>query len=486
MDPARICVSLSGADLDRVRAEASRLPSDTLVELRADALPPAEHERGRWRDLPREVERSWVFTWRSPGEGGAAPRPRGLLARALEAGFTYIDVEAAALDAGDPEALAVPPDRRWVSAHPAAPPANREAAVATWRWVRSHGAAMHKLVLLADRFEVNTWCLELAGEPAGDSAAATVFAQGWLGQPSRLLGHLQGNAVTYAAPQAGSATAPGQPTWDSLQDLYGMSRFNTSPEVYGVLGDPVRASLSPPLHNGAYRARSLNALYIPLESPDPAPVIEWIREGRLRGVSVTAPHKNAVFAMAQELEPVAARIGSINTLWMQDERLWGANTDYEAAHTLLPGLGSNGGPVAVLGAGGAAAAVVAAATDLGARVTVFNRDPDHAASLAARFDVTPGGSIERFRPEDFSVMVNTTPLGHGAPLPDSWSGAAWRGTGVLDLAYGSAGAGCGQLAAAAGAPTVDGISFLAHQAVGQIRRWFGETVPAHVLEDALR
>jgi shikimate dehydrogenase len=302
-----------------------------------------------------------------------------------------------------------------------------------------------------------------------------------MGQVSRLAGHAEGNAVTFVSGDV--PTAPGQPSWREAVGRYDLSRVQGPVPLYGVLGNPVRASRSPDIHNHVFRSRGRAALYVPLESEDPDPVLDWVRTGRLRGVSVTAPFKRRAAERVDRREPDAERTGAVNTVWMDEGTLTGANTDVEAARALIPELVPPGEPVAVLGAGGAASAVVAAARDLGHPVTVFNRTEATGRALGEAGDCAWGGPPASLDPAAFALVVNATPCGAGDLLPRVRTGGTGTGTAVLDLTYGDGPSDWERLAAGAGFR--GGLAFLARQAAGQFRRWTGEAVDPAVFREGL-
>ena len=445
-----------------------------MVELRADLLDPAEVASAAWTQLPTVAPNlEWTFTWRSPQEGGQRPRPRGVLARALAAGFAAADVEARELDRGDSEAASVPPRRRWVSRHRLDPLTGSSDLMAEWVNLRRHPGALHKLVVPAHDFRVNDWVLALAQGGAGaEDSPRTVFATGAIGHVSRILGFLLGNAVTYLAVEEGEETAAGQPTLRQALDVYQLPHIPPDPRLYGVLGANAGVSRSPELHNHAFRMCGERSLYLPLPSPDPAPVLAWLATGRLRGLSVTMPFKEAALVAVEHLEDDARRVGAVNTLWSEGGRVYGANTDLEAARAILTDLGLTAGDsIAVLGGGGAAAAVLGAAGSLGLECAIFNRSAERAETLCARLGGRYAGPPERLMPGSYRGIVNATPMGASAPLPDSLERADWSGVAILDLAYGSDATQLERMAAARGARFVGGLDFLARQAAGQFRRW---------------
>jgi shikimate dehydrogenase len=489
MEPGkrRLCASINADRVAEVRRLAGELPAPVeWVELRADLLEPGEAAGESWRKLAGAAGRSWVFTWRSPGEGGARPRPPGILSAAVQAGFAAVDVEAAGLDAADPEASGVPAELRWVSRHRLDRLGDPGALVGEWAALRRHPAALHKLVAVADRFEVNDWILALIREiGAAPAVPFTLFAQGWIGHASRILGALEGNAVTFVA-SGREATAAGQPTAIDATRVYRLDRLPPDPRLFGVLGNPARGSRSPRIHNHVYERTGERALYLPLEATEPEAVVAWVRDGRLRGLSVTAPFKTRAAELADRLEPAAAGVGAVNTLWSEDGVLWGANTDLEAAEEILAGLDlAPEARVAVLGAGGSAAAVLAALRRLGRSAAVFNRDPDRGGRTAARFGAEFAGPPETLRPAAFAAVVNATPMGASAPLPPALAGGDWSRTAIVDLAYGGTPTELELAARAHRTRYRGGIDFLTRQAAGQFRRWMRRRVEPAVFAEGI-
>ena len=482
-----ICVTVAAstaAEARRIRESCGNRAD--YLELRADHLTPDEVSRGDWCGLPTD-EVAWVFTWRSPAEGGVAGgRPPGILDRALEAGFTAVDVEAKTL-ARDPEGTAVPPGQRWVSAHFDDEPADEADWESRWAGVAGHQAALHKLVVSSGHGGVTRAVLKHVDILRAEGASAfAVFAQGAAGHASRILGGLRGNAVTFAAPPDLPGAAPGQPDLAVLVDAYRFRDQPSHPPVYGVLGYPALHSLSPRMHNAALARESLEGIYLPLECEDPAPVFEDVRNGVVRGLSVTAPHKMAAAAAAEERSSQVELTGAANTLWLEQGRLTAANTDVGAGRRLLADLGvAPGSRVAVLGSGGAAAAVCAAVMELGATGTVFSRNRGAGESLATRFDSEWGGSLEGLVPGDHHVVVNATPLGRENDLPVCFRNMAWPGAGILDLVYAPQATGFERLAREHDLPFRGGREFLVTQGSEQFRLWHGRTPDAAVLEEAL-
>ena len=197
-----------------------------------------------------------------------------MLARALAAGFAAVDVEARDLERGDPEATAVPAERRWISRHRLDPLTGPDDLMAEWVRLRRHAGALHKLVVPAHDFRVNDWVLALVPDVGGGGESPrTIFATGGIGHVSRIVGYLLGNSVTYLAVEEGEETAAGQPTLRQALDVYQLPHLPPDPRLYGVLGEKAGASRSPELHNHAFpdvrRAIALPSAREPGPGPGP-------------------------------------------------------------------------------------------------------------------------------------------------------------------------------------------------------------------------
>jgi shikimate dehydrogenase len=257
-----------------------------------------------------------------------------------------------------------------------------------------------------------------------------------------------------------------------------------TPRLSGVLGWPVAQSRSPRLHRHWFARHGLDADYvaIPVEEADFDEVVGALGKAGFAGVNVTVPHKLAALAIADRATPRAQAIGAANVLTFADGRIEADNTDGEGFLASLragaPDWDAAAGPAAVLGAGGAARAVVWSLLEAGApEVILTNRTRATAEALARDL----GG---RVRVEDWveagnvveaaATVVNTTSLGMTgkAPLRVPLDGLR-PGQVVTDLVYAPLETGLLAAARAAGATAVDGLGMLLHQAVPAFERWWG-------------
>jgi shikimate dehydrogenase len=474
--------------LSRVRELAGNLPPwVSWIELRLDLLTPEELVGRTWLELPVRYGREWLATWRSPEEGGSSgTRPEGLYGDALEHGFRWVDIEARSFGSEGVELDRIPPERRWVSAHLRETPADVSGLRDEWERLTRHPAAVHKMVLPPSGFETNDRVDELLDMLPATSSRRAIFVQGWPGHPSRILDFWSGQSVVLVAADDRSATAPGQPSLDRVGRVYGLPQLEAPTALFGVLGHPIRHSRSPEIHNHVFRTLGKRSLYLTLESPQPEPVIDWVRRGKLAGVSVTAPFKEAVVSLVDELEEPARRIGAANTIWREGSRLRAANTDIEAATQIFRELGlRQGETVAILGAGGSARAIAAGASETGLNATFFNRDPVRGLRSAEVCGAQYGGEPGACEPKSFIALVNTTPFGSLEPIPESLVNAEWGHTTIIDIVYGPEPTAWERLAREEGLPFRGGLEFLARQAGGALERWIGVRPSAPLLAEGL-
>jgi shikimate dehydrogenase len=261
----------------------------------------------------------------------------------------------------------------------------------------------------------------------------------------------------------------------------------------GIIGDPVRHSLSPVLHNTAYAELGLDWAYLAFEVPEQQTrdALAALRTLGLVGLSVTMPHKTAAADLVDELTEDARTLHSVNTVTRcADGALHGDSTDGPGFVCSLREAGHDpaGSVVLLLGAGGAARPVALALTRAGASVRIAARRPDAAASAAELAGAEPIAWDERVGAAGgAAIVVNATPIGMGgdgaAPLP---AAALHSGQVVADLVYHPLETPLLAAARVAGAATVDGLGMLVHQAALQVERWSGLDAPVDAMRNAVR
>lgn len=261
-----------------------------------------------------------------------------------------------------------------------------------------------------------------------------------------------------------------------------------------LLGHPVAHSLSPAMQNAAFRALGLPHRYEALDvTMEALPgVVDRIRSGELLGANVTVPHKEAVLRLVDTWDAPTAEIGAVNTLsrTIDGRRVLGSNTDAVGFAYATREVPLEGRRVLLLGAGGAARAVLRVLFERGASVSIANRTAERARSLARSLAHPVGREprvvewARRAELEDFDVVVNATSLGlHGEdPLAQAMLGP---GLVIVDLIPTAAPTPLARRSRAAGATVVDGLPMLLQQAASSFRIWTGQDAPVDVMRAAL-
>ncbi|WP_437939912.1 shikimate dehydrogenase [Sorangium sp. So ce341] len=243
------------------------------------------------------------------------------------------------------------------------------------------------------------------------------------------------------------------------------------------------------MHLAGYRALGLDFTYIPFAVTDVEGATRGMRALGIRGLGVSMPYKQAVIPLLDEIDPIAARIGAVNTIVNDGGRLRGYNTDWiGAARALEEATQLGGARVLLLGAGGAARAVAFGLAERGARVTIANRDLEKARQLAAAVGGTAvpldGGALT----PDHDVLVNATSRGMAevdprSPVPEE---ALREGLLVMDIVYKPMITELVEAARRRGATAVHGGRMLLHQAAEQFRLYTGREPPLDAMDEALR
>ncbi len=260
--------------------------------------------------------------------------------------------------------------------------------------------------------------------------------------------------------------------------------------LYGIIGDPVEHSLSPVMHNAAFRALGMNAVYLAFCVKSAEQAADSIRSLNIDGVSVTIPHKEALIPFLDEIDRFASEIGAVNTVRNEAGRLIGTNTDWIGAVKALEEKTALGGKRAVvLGAGGSARAVVYGLSERGARVHVANRTIEKAERLAREFSCSFSG-LDDEKALFGDILINTTSVGMASggspgdeiPVEPDVTG---RFSVVMDIVYSPLETRLLKEAGARGARVIDGLRMLLHQALAQFQFWTGTKAPKEVMEEAL-
>jgi 3-dehydroquinate dehydratase/shikimate dehydrogenase len=479
----KICISLTEETTERTLDRMVDLaPVADLYEIRGDLIFDLD-----LLTLLRARTRPLVFTCRSEAEGGrwndSETRRRMNLLEAVKRGFDFVDVEYRS------DFLDVMVEK------------SGKGLIVSWHDLEGvpddlpglylrmceRGADVAKIAVTPRSISDVARLMAFAEETAkGGGKPLVAIAMGPLGILTRILAGRYGAPFTYASAAAGAESAPGQIEARAMADLYRVRHVSPSTKVYGVVGSDVMRSLSPILHNRAFEARRLDAVYVPIQAEALEPFLAALPALKLSGFSVTRPYKTGILEHLQEVEEDAALCGSVNTVVVHDGLLQGSTTDGRGVTGPLRRLVDvKGRTVTIVGAGGAARAAALALHRRGARVTVLARDVQQSRSLAAAVGCAWGALGEGLmRPYD--VLINATPLGSHAfheqtPVPAS---LLRPGAVVFDMVYDPIETRLLREAKQAGCRIVGGLEMLLAQAVAQFETWTGLEAPLDVMKSA--
>lgn len=470
--PVEVVASTLARGVEHLRQQASRAAAGGAdwLELRLDRWPDGEDLA--LGDLGLPV----LATCRMPRDGGvfagSVEQRRVLLERALVAGARGIDLEHWETWSPDHRPQRVVRSFHATDGVPADLSAIREQLLAA-------GGDLTKIVVAPRELADIAPAMALLAAIDQRETPTVVFGLGAACHATRVLACLLGAPCIYGCVDDDEQVAPGQRPVSELVDLYRVHALSERTSLFGLLGDPALHSLGPCLHNRAFARLGIDAVYLALETARPEQVVDLLALARLRGLSVTSPHKQRAAAICHALHPPADACGAVNTLLFDDAgAVHGHNTDVEGVRAALRGAGltDDGAshPAAVLGAGGASRAAALALEGMGFEVTVVGRDGLTAAALG---DLEP------------RVVVHATPVG-GAGRPDASATPVpgWTpvpGATVLDMVYRPEVTPLLRTAAAAGAIAVSGVEMFLAQAAAQLELFVGRRLAADELRELL-
>jgi len=497
----KLCVAIQAASAAEMmeRTEAA-LKDSRFLELRLDALPKPAAVLPKLKEfLTEHHDVILIATCRRKEHGGnlvgSLTAELEVLQKASESGCKIVDLEVESAEEAKPAQLEQFRTRLHtagtallISFHDFVRTGDLNQAAAR---IEAFQPEFVKVVSTARSLVDNLAVLRLI-EDRSLSAHVVGIAMGEEGLVSRVLGPRAGAAFTFASSEDGVETAPGQVTARTLRDMYRVEHLDHATRVFGVAGNPIAHSLSPLMHNTAFRREAVNAVLLPLKVRLLADLLALVRELPLAGVAVTMPLKQEVLPYLANMDPLTGRIGACNTLRTgADGKLYGFNTDVAGIlRPLEKRLSLKGARIAVLGAGGAARAAVFGLAERGAEIFVVNRTHEKAIALAKEAKAK-ALKHEQLSKTHVDVLINSTPCGmrgsrQALPLEENELNAGL----VFDLVYNPLETPLLKLAAKRGIPVVSGMEMFVHQGARQFEIWTGKPAPEadmlRVVELALR
>jgi len=452
-----------------------------LVELRLDYV--RNLGSSTIRKLANSVGRRAIATFRSRGQGGASdmdpPERTTVLREICRSRFAYVDLELETdrEDLGSLGRLASDNRTAVIVSHHFAQAAETQRVSEALDSCAALGE-IAKVAVPVTQFEQTIQLVDLVRSRNGRPYRFVLIGMGAGGMVTRALANSLGQEIQYAS--WGLSAAPGQLSLGTATRLRGRE-----PIVLGLIGHPVEHSISSTMHEAALAALGLPAAYLPFDIP-PESLDRFLFAAerlRIRGFNVTSPHKEAVARSVDELDGDAERLGVVNTVVLRDGWTAGHNTDVYGFRVSLRSLGLRVGDrnALVVGAGGAAKAVVDVLLREGAHVQLTNRTATRAEALAKSFDdrieVLSLGILTRKGPWD--LLVNAPPAGtkgvpDGLPVPEAVIGKAGF---VYDLVYNPPVTPLLRTAKRLNVPGASGLEMLLHQGAKAFELWTGHAAP---------
>ncbi len=314
-------------------------------------------------------------------------------------------------------------------------------------------------------------------------------AMGPLGFPSRILASYTNSFLTYVSPQEvlENTKAIGHIDPVTINDVYHFHSINQDTSLYGITGWPLLKTSSPEIHNKGYAKKGMNAVYIPYRSPLIADTLSFCEGIGVKGLSVTIPHKESVLYYLHEQSPEVVQIGACNTIVRKNNKWLGYNTDApgfrRALEEFLGPVKIKHKKVAVIGAGGAAKAIVYVLKQMGARVCIFNRTVETAAQLADKYgfnycqlDAHCAAKLDEYS----TLIIQTTSVGMNVEGPSNSDNDPiyfydFRGNELLfDIVYEPAITPVMKRASLAGCRVCNGYKMLEYQGYEQFKLFTGQ------------
>jgi 3-dehydroquinate dehydratase / shikimate dehydrogenase len=487
----RLCVAIqaeSAAELIE-RAEAA-LADAKFLEFRLDSVAKPDTALPKLKDfLADHRDVTAIATCRRKQFGGhfvgSLTTELEVLLAAAEAGCQIVDLEVESAEQAKPaqlvrfrDGLRAAGAALLISCHDFTRTKGLEQAAER---IEKFAPDFVKVVSTARSLADNLAVLRLI-EERSVSAQVVGIAMGEEGLISRVLGPRAGAAFTFASFSDGAETAPGQVTARTMRDLYRidqLDQLDKATRIFGVAGNPIAHSLSPLMHNAAFRKENVNAVLLPLKVRALNDLLKLVRELPMDGLGVTMPLKQAVLPHLANMDALTGKIGACNTLRVGgDGNIVGFNTDVAGVvRPLQKRLKLKGARIAVLGAGGAARAAVFGLVEQGAEVFIVNRTHEKAVKLA-RSAKAKSLKHDLFAKSRFDVLINATPCGmagnkQALPIKENELNAGL----VFEMVYNPLETPLLKLARQRGIPVVTGLEMFVQQGARQFEIWTGKPAP---------
>ncbi|MBL8175411.1 MAG: shikimate dehydrogenase [Bryobacterales bacterium] len=485
----RICIALGLPSVEKLNSYAKQEAEsgETFLEFRLDYLPqPMQGVRLITDFLARYPQCTILATCRRHQNhghfNGSIDEQLTILNAAIDAGARAVDLEIESAENILPRLESIR-SRVWlvVSYHNFGGTPSLESVL---RRMNKVPADAYKIVSTARKPTDNTKVLSLFKN--APRSPLVLLAMGETGFPTRVLSTAMGGLYTYASPSATEGTAAGQVSAKMLRNLFRVEKFTKAAKIYGVIADPVRHSISPAVHNRAFQSKRIDSIYLPFLVHPPQLKDFFLFAGKMpiAGFSVTIPHKQKILRYLDIVDPLARRIGAVNTVFRKNGKWRGLNTDVQGVvGPLSKKIRLNKSSVLVAGNGGAARGAAFALADAGAKVAIVGRNADRVRALAKACNAE-AIMRDQLNSRYFDAVIHATPLGMFPHTNECFFDGRIPAEIVFDMVYNPRETMLLKHAADQKKVIVDGLQMFLEQAALQFETWTGENAPRSAMEKA--
>lgn len=464
-----LCVVIKGPTIEMAMqqlSEAKAARAD-LVELRFDCFEALDLDA--ITKLRQSHPIPMIFTLRSGSQGGNFKGSQELqlatISRLASLKPEYLDVESVLPTSFIANISTQYPTIKLILSHHEFEP-SATSFEAIYQEMNHIPAFYYKIAMTV---EISSAALQLLLWKKTRNDKVIAIGMGPQGQVSRILGPVFHTPITYASIDQNPKCALGQLSASLLTELYRFHSLNPNCALYGLIGDPIEASIGDVTHNALFHKCGLNAVYVKLQVKETElkHFLHLAKQIPFQGLSVTMPLKEKIIPFLDDLDPHARAIGAVNTLQLKEGKYHGSNTDgFGALNAIEKHLLVKGKRIVIIGAGGAAKAIAYEACRREARVTILNRHIEKAHYIASKLscDVVAMG-----QPLEYDIIINTTPstmpIEADQLLPNTFS---------MDIKTTPKETEFLKMAQDKGCSLIYGYEMFVEQALGQYHTWFNK------------
>ncbi len=485
----RVCVALGFStpnELSRA-AEAEYKEGNTFFEFRLDYLRDPSGGVNLIRSFRKRYPEVHILaTCRGKQNrgrfGGPVEQQIAILEDAAKAGAAAVDLEIESAESAQDRLAALSDSAALVISYHNFE--NTPALEAVLRRLQRVPATAYKIATTICKPSDNLRLLQFAREHR--DPPLIVIAMSEIGTATRVLAPSLGSLFTYASPLDSEPTGSGQIPARLMRTLFRCEKLTRQTRVYGIVADPVAHSKSPHIHNRAFQARRVDAVYLPFLVSS-THLKDWMTLAAalpVAGFSVTIPHKQRILRYLDIVEPSAKRIGAVNTVWRRAGKWRGTNTD--TAGVLKPlarHLRLGHSSTLIAGYGGAARAAAIALADAGAKITITGRNMKRANALA-QVVRAESVTLKEAQTRRYDALLHATPVGMSPHVNTCLFNDSIPAGIVFDMVYNPDETLLLKRAKQQGCTTIHGSEMLLEQAACQFEIWTGESAPRAAMQAA--